>query len=160
MNRATWLQDRRMQKFRDVLSRWERKELSAMEAGEILGVSERQLRRYRGRFEEEGLAGLVDRRLGKASARRVPVDRVAWMLAEYRTHHMGWNVKHFHEHIQEQHKFCWGYTWTKTQLHTAGLVERAARRGAHRRKPPRERRRGKMLKQGCTPFARRTGRRV
>jgi hypothetical protein len=23
MNRATWLQDRRMQKFRDVLSRWE-----------------------------------------------------------------------------------------------------------------------------------------
>jgi len=26
-----------MQKFRDVLSRWERKELSAMEAGELLG---------------------------------------------------------------------------------------------------------------------------
>src|SRR5262249_49932764 len=41
MNRATWLQDRRMQKFRDVLSRWERKELSAMEAGELLGCSER-----------------------------------------------------------------------------------------------------------------------
>jgi hypothetical protein len=27
MNRATWLQDRRMQKFRDVLSRWEAGEL-------------------------------------------------------------------------------------------------------------------------------------
>jgi hypothetical protein len=40
MNRTTWLQDRRMQKFRDVLSRWERKELSAMEAGELLGMSE------------------------------------------------------------------------------------------------------------------------
>lgn len=153
MNRATWLQDRRMQKFRDVLSRWERKELSAMEAGEILGVSERQFRRYRRRFEEEGLAGLVDRRLGKASARRVPVDRVAWMLAEYRTHHMGWNVKHFHEHIQEQHKFCWGYTWTKTQLHTAGLVERAARRGAHRRKRPRKPCEGMMLHQDGSRFA-------
>ena len=46
-----------MQKFRDVLSRWERKELSAMEAGEILGVSERQFRRYRHRYEEDGLAG-------------------------------------------------------------------------------------------------------
>ena len=45
MNRTAWLQDRRMQKFRDVLSRWERKELSAMEAAEILGVSARQLRR-------------------------------------------------------------------------------------------------------------------
>ena len=41
---------------------------------------------------------------------------------------MGWNVKHFHEHIREQYGFRWGYTWTKMQLHTAGLVERAARR--------------------------------
>ena len=91
MNRATWLQDRRMQKFRDVLSRFERRELSALEAGEILGCSEHQFRRYRGRYEEEGLAGLIDKRLGKASARRVPVDQIAWMLEEYRTHHMGWN---------------------------------------------------------------------
>src|ERR1700747_2039754 len=105
MNRTAWLQDRRMQKFRDVLSRWERKELSAMEAGEILGCSERQFRRYRRRYEEDGEDGLVDRRLGKASAKRVPIDKVAWMLAQYRTHHMGWNVKHFHEHLRRQHSF-------------------------------------------------------
>ena len=67
MNRAGWLQDRRMKKFRDVLSRWERKELSGLEAGELLGVSERQFRRYRDRYEEDGLAGLADKRLGKAS---------------------------------------------------------------------------------------------
>ena len=66
MNRAGWLQDRRMKKFRDVLSRWERKELSGLEAGELLGVSERQFRRYRDRYEEDGLAGLADKRLGKA----------------------------------------------------------------------------------------------
>jgi predicted DNA-binding transcriptional regulator YafY len=65
MNRAAWLQDRRMQKFRDVLSRWERKELSALEASEIVGVSERQFRHYRRRYEEAGLEGLVDRRLGQ-----------------------------------------------------------------------------------------------
>ena len=63
MNRAAWLQDRRMQKFRDVLGRWEAGELSMMEAGELLGMSERQFRRYRDRYEEDGLAGLVDRRL-------------------------------------------------------------------------------------------------
>jgi transposase len=153
MNRTAWLQDRRMQKFRDVLSRWEGKELSAMEAGEILGVSERQFRRYRRRYEEEGLAGLLDRRLGKASARRVPVDKVAWMLAEYRTQHMGWNVKHFHEHIRRRHDFRWGYTWTKTQLHAAGLVERAARRGAHRRKRPRKPCEGMLLHQDGSRFA-------
>ena len=147
MNRTAWLQDRRMQKFRDVLSRCERKELSALEAGEILGISERQFRRYRRRYEEDGLAGLVDRRLGKESARRVPVDRIVWLLGQYRTHHMGWNVKHFHEHLRTQHSFRWGYTWTKTQLHTAGLVERAARRGAHRRKRPRRPCEGMMLHQ-------------
>src|SRR5438105_1093711 len=153
MNRTTWLQDRRMQKFRDVLSRWEHKQLSVLEAAEILGVSERQFRRYRRRYEEQGLDGLIDRRLGKASVRRVPVDKIAWMIEQYRTHHMGWNVKHFHEHIRQQHAFRWGYTWTKTQLHTAGLVERAARRGAHRRKRPRKPCEGMMLHQDGSRFA-------
>ena len=147
MNRAGWLQDRRMKKFRDVLSRWERKELSGLEASELLGISERQFRRYRDRYEEEGLAGLADKRLGKASARRVPVDEIAWMLDQYRSQYWGWNVKHFHEHLQRHHGFNWGYTWVKTQLHAAGLVERAKRRGAHRRKRPRKPCEGMMLHQ-------------
>jgi hypothetical protein len=153
MNQATWLQDRRMQKFREVLSRWERKELSAMEAGEVLGCSERQFRRYRRRYEEGGLDGLMDRRLGKASFRRVPVDKIAWMLGQYRTHHMGWNVKHFHEHLRRRHDFRWGYTWTKLQLQAAGLVDRSGRRGPHRRKRPRKPCVGMMLHQDASPFA-------
>ena len=153
MNRTTWLQDRRMQKFRDVLSRWERRQLSAMEAGELLGCSERQFRRYRVRYEEEGIEGLVDKRLGRASEKRVPVDEVAWMLDEYRTHYRGWNVQHFHEQLTERHSFHWGYTWVKTQLHAAGLVERAKRRGAHRRKRPRKPCVGMMLHQDGSRFA-------
>jgi transposase len=136
-----------MQKFRDVLSRWERRELSAMEAGELLGCSERQFRRYRARYEEEGLDGLLDRRLGKASARRVPVDELEGMLGLYRSEYRGWNVKHFHERLVKHHGFRWGYTWTKTQLHAAGLAERARRRGAHRRKRPRKPCVGMMLHQ-------------
>src|SRR6185295_1030172 len=128
-------------------SRWERKELSGLEASELLGISERQFRRYRDRYEEEGLAGLADKRLGKASARRVPVDEIAWMLDQYRSQYWGWNVKHFHEHLQKHHGFSWGYTWVKTQLHAAGLVERAKRRGAHRRKRPRKPCEGMMLHQ-------------
>lgn len=153
MNRTAWLQDRRMQKFRDVLSRWESGWLSMMEAGELLGMSERQFRRYRERYAAEGLEGLRDRRLGRASAKRVPVDEVNWMLAQYRTHYLGWNVKHFHEHLQRHHGFGWGYSWTKTQLHTAGLVERAKRRGAHRRKRPRKPCEGMLLHQDGSRFA-------
>lgn len=147
MNRTEWLQDRRMRKFRDVLSRYERRELSGMEAGELLGCSERQFRRYRRRYEEEGLEGLLDRRLGRASAKRVPVDEVARLLRLYRTRYAGFNAKHFHEHLVKSHGFGWGYTWTKTQLHAAGLLERAVRRGAHRRKRPRKPCIGMMLHQ-------------
>lgn len=124
-----------------------------MEAGEVLGMSERQFRRYRGRYEEDGLEGLIDKRLGKASAKRVPVDEVGWLLEEYRTRHLGWNVKHFHEHLRERHSFRWGYTWVKTQLHTAGLVERAKRRGPHRRKRPRKPCVGMMLHQDGSQYA-------
>jgi transposase len=147
MNRTAWLQDRRMQKFRDVLSRWVSGSLSMMEAGELLGVSERQFRRYRDRYEEDGLEGLVDRRLGKPSPKRVPSADAQLMLELYGGAYRGWNVKHFHEHLQRDHGFRWGYTWVKTQLHTAGLVERAARRGAHRRKRERKPCEGMMLHQ-------------
>ncbi len=147
MNRTHWLQERRMQKFRDVLSRWEAKSLSALEAAEILGMSERTFRRYRGRHEEAGLDGLFDRRLGRKSAKAVPVDEIEWLLEQYRSRHTGWTVKHFHDHLRSQHGFRWGYTWTKTQLHAAGLVARAPRRGAHRRKRPRKPCTGMMLHQ-------------
>lgn len=147
MNRTAWLQDRRMEKFCDVLSRWKARELSAQEAGEILGCSERQFRRYRRRYEEEGLTGLFDKRLDKASARRVPIDKVTWMLSEYRTRYTGWTVKHFFDHLQKQHNFRWSYTWVKVQLHRAHLVTPAPRRGVHRRKRPRKPCIGMMLHQ-------------
>ena len=147
MNRAAWLQDRRMQKFRDVLSRWERGNLSMLEAGELLGMSERQFRRYRDRYEEDGLDGLVDRRLGRPSPKRVPAADARLMLELYRSAYWGWNVKHFHEHLVRDHDFRWSYTWVKTQLHTAGLVERGKRRGAHRRKRERKPFEGMMLHQ-------------
>jgi transposase len=153
MNRATWLQDRRMQKFRDVLSRWEAGELSMMEAGELLGMSERQFRRYRDRYEEDGLEGLVDGRLGKPSPKRVPEWERDRMLGLYREVYRGWNVKHFYEHLRRDRGFRWGYTWVKTQLHTAGLVERAKRRGAHRRKRERKPCEGMMLHQDGSPAA-------
>jgi transposase len=84
-------------------------------------MSERQFRRYRDRYEEEGLEGLRDRRLGKPSPQKVPAAEVLRMLELYREAYRGWNVKHFHEHLRRDHGFRWGYTFVKTQLHTAGF---------------------------------------
>ena len=147
MKRTMWLQERRTEKFCDVLGPVEAKRLSALDAAELLGMSERSLRRYRRRYEEDGLDGLFDRRLGKASSRQVSVDRIEWMLEQYRTRHVGWTVKHFHGHLCEHHGFRLSNIWTKTCLQRVGLVARAPRRGAHRRRRPRKPRRGMMLHQ-------------
>jgi len=52
-------------------------------------------------------AGLLDRRLGKASGKRVPSDRSEEVEALYRTRYAGFTAKHFHEHLVKEHNFSW-----------------------------------------------------
>ena len=73
-----------MAMFLNLLQRWESAELNQEEAAELLGVDVRTFRRWTRRYEEEGEAGLVDRRLGKASGRRVPTDRAEEVERLYR----------------------------------------------------------------------------
>ncbi len=136
-----------MEKFESLLDRVQVRELSQVQAAELLGMSERTFRRWRDRYEEEGLAGLFDRRLGKASAKAAPADQIAWVVDQYATVYRGWTVKHFHEHVEEHHGFRLSYSWTKNRLQAAGLVTRAPRRGAHRRKRPRRPMVGMLLHQ-------------
>ena len=151
MRRTEILEGVRMMRFRDVFGRCGRRELSKLEAAELLGVSERTFRRWCRRFEAEGERGLCDRRLGKASAKRVPVDQAMRVERLYRKRYDGLNAKHFHEHLVRDHGFRWGYTWTKTFLHGRGLIPPAPRRGAHRRKRPRRPLAGMMLHQDASP---------
>jgi transposase len=147
MRRTEAHQGVRMIKLRSVFDRYEASELSCLEAAELLGMGERTFRRWRHRFEEHGEAGLVDRRLGKASGREVPAEAAESVEELYRRHFVGFTAKHFHEHLVRDHGFRWGYTWTKTFLQSRGLLERAKRRGAHRRKRPRRPLQGMMLHQ-------------
>jgi transposase len=133
--------------FLNILNRWESAELNQEEAAELLGVSERTFRRWTRRYEEEGESGLVDRRLGKASGKRVPVDRAEEVERLYRERYQGFTVKHFHEHLVKDHGFGWGYTWTKLHLQWMGVVAKAPRKGAHRRKRERRPLPGMMLHQ-------------
>ena len=147
MRRTEAHQGERMIKFSSILSRYEAAEFSQAEAAELLGIGERTFRRWRQRFEDEGEAGLLDRRLGKASGKRVPSDRSDEVETLYRTRYAGFTAKHFHEHLVKEHNFSWGYTWTKTFLYSKGLLEKAKRRGAHRRKRERRPLPGMMLHQ-------------
>lgn len=139
-----------MLKLKDVLSRWEAAELSQLEAAELLGMSERTLRRWARRLEEEGEDGLLDRRLGRRSGRAVPEERAAEVERLYKERYAGFTAKHFHEHLVRSHGFGWGYTWTKTYLQSRGLLAKALRRGAHRRKRPRRPLVGMLLHQDAS----------
>ena len=143
----------RMLKFLDVFGRWEASELSQLEAAELLGMGERTFRRWSRRYEEEGEAGLLDRRIGKASGKRVPVDRCEEVEALYRTRYQGFTARHFHEHLVREHRFAWSYSWTKTFLQSRNLLAKAPRRGAHRRKRPRRPLPGMMLHQDASRHA-------
>jgi transposase len=136
-----------MLRFEEVHDRFRRGRLSVCEAAEWLGVSERTFRRQRARFEEEGLSGLLDRRLGRMSPHRVPADETARVLDLYRTRYRDWPVKHFHEHLVERHGIARSYGWTKSVLHASGLVRPAPKRSAHRKKRPRRPVPGMMLHQ-------------
>ena len=158
MRRTEALQGVRMAMFLNILHRWESSELNQEEAAELLGVTERTFRRWTRRYEEDGEAGLLDRRLGRASGRRVPSDRAEEVERLYRERYQGFTVKHFHEHLVKDHGFGWGYTWTKLHLQWKGVVPKAPRKGAHRRKRERRPLPGMMLHQSLPPRRRGTAR--
>ena len=82
--------------FEEAHSVWTERRLTQEEAAQLLGVSARTFRRWSARYEEDGIEGLRDRRLSRASHRAAPVDEVMRMVDRYRTRHEGWNVRHFY----------------------------------------------------------------
>jgi transposase len=128
----------RMMKLQDVLLKAMAKKIRWWDAAEIIGVTDRTMRRWRERLEAEGYSGLVDRRKGKPSDKRVPLARVEEVLRLYREEYFDLNIRHFHEKLSEEHGIELSYTWVQKALQGAGLVARGKRRGKHRRR--RERR--------------------
>jgi len=127
----------RAMKVQEVILRAMAKSITWWQAAEILDLSVRQMRRWRRRYERFGYDGLWDRRRGRPSPRRVPLAVAEQVLQLYRETYSGFNVRHFHEKLQEQHHLPLSYTWVKLALQGAGLVEKARRRGVHRQRRPR-----------------------
>ncbi len=147
MRRTDVLQGIRLMKFEEIFERTRSRELSQEEAGLVLGVSERTFRRWRERFEAEGAEGLYDRRLGRVSAHRVPVDTVMQVLELFDTRYRGFTAKHFWDKLVSDHDFKHSYNWVRLTLQAHGCTHKAPRRGAHRRKRPRRPLPGMMLHQ-------------
>jgi len=124
----------RMMKLQDVLLKAMAKKINWLEAAEIIGVTDRTMRRWRERMQEHGYSGLGDRRKGKVSFRRVPLATVEEVLRLYREVYFDLNVRHFHEKLGEKHGIDLSYTWVQQALQGAGLVAKGRKRGKHRQR--------------------------
>src|SRR5215467_15641816 len=124
----------RAMKVQEVILRAMAKKITWAQAGEIIGLCQRQMRRWKERYEAYGYDGLFDRRLGKPSPKRVPLAMVEEVLRLYQEQYGDFNVRHFHEKLREKHGLRFSYTWVKRALQMAGLVKKSRKRGVHRRR--------------------------
>lgn len=139
MPQAPTVQERTM-KMREVILRAVNRELTWIQAADILGFSARTMRRWKTKLECEGFHALVDGRTrGHASPRRVRRDELEPLLRLYSTRYRGLNVRHFCSIARREHGLEWSYSFVRQALQAAGLVKKRRARGRHRlRRPPRE----------------------
>ena len=127
----------RAMKLQEVILRAMAKKITWWQAAEIIGISDRQMRRWYQRYQQFGYDGLYDRRRGRPSPKRVPVETVEQVLGLYREKYFDLNVRHFREKLVEEHQIRLSYSWVKQALRGAGLVAKGRQRGTHRRRRPR-----------------------
>ena len=137
MKQMTQTAVERAMKLQDVMLRAMAKRITWYQGAEILGISCRQMQRWKTRFEHEGYEGLFDRRRGIPSPKRVPLETVETVLRLYQEQYFDFNVQHFHEKLKEEHNIQLSYTWVKQALQGAGLVKLRRKRGKHRKRRPR-----------------------
>jgi transposase len=116
-----------------------------MHAADILGISPRQMRRIRAEWEEGGWEALMDHRNGRFVKTKILADDIREICRLKQDVYPDFNMTHFHEKLTEEHDFDISYTWTRTLLQEAGIVEKAPGRGKHRRRCERRPMRGMML---------------
>ena len=124
-------------KLQDVILKAMAKKISWLDAAEIIGVCDRTMRRMRESYQRFGYTGLMDRRSGKQSSHRVPMETAEEVLRLYREVYFDLNIRHFHEKLRDQHQIGLSYTWVQLALQGAGLVAKRRKRGPHRRRRPR-----------------------
>ena len=134
----------RTMKIQEVFSRAYHKTITWKEASEIMGVADRTIRRWKEKLDDGGYESLLDRRARRPGPHKAPEGVQNEVIKLYRDIYKEWNVKHFHEQL-EKHGIKYGYTWTKSTLQEAKLVEVSHKRTTHRTKRERKPLVGMML---------------
>src|SRR5437870_12361834 len=129
-----------------VLTRIAERRLTRRRAAGLLQIGERQVRRLYRAFIQDGAAGLVPRRRGRPSARRLPAATQERALALIRERYADFGPTFAHQKLTEEHALTFSVETLRGWMTAAGLwVPRTER--ARRSYPPRPRRacRGELV---------------
>ena len=138
-------------KVQEVILRAVSGQINWIQAAEILGISCRQMRRWKVRYERYGYDGLYDRRRKIPSPKRVPFDKVEKVLRLYREKYFDFNISHFYDKLKKNHNIKLSYNWVRLALEEAGLIQKRDRRDKHRKRRPRKPLIGMMLHMDGSP---------
>ncbi|MEI6553860.1 MAG: ISNCY family transposase [bacterium] len=137
-------------KFEEVYELRNEKNITVEEAARMLCMSERNLRRYIERYEEEGMDGLNDKRLAHAAHNAAPVDEVIRLAELYKCKYVGYSASHFYDKYRQHYKGQRSYNWVKRTLQQQGLMVCYKKKGTHRSKRPRQPMPGMMIHQDAS----------
>lgn len=146
MRRTELLQEIRKMRFEESFSIWTEGRITQEEAARMLNVSARTFRRYIDRYHNNGLDGLLDKRLTQVSSRKAPVDEVMALVDRYKRRYDGWTGKHFHTWYRREGGTR-SYSWVKNMLQERGCLKKAPKRGAHRKRRERSAMAGMLIHQ-------------
>lgn len=141
----------RAMKVQEIMLRAMSGQMLWFQAAEVLGISTRQMRRWRCRYERHGYDGLFDRRRRSPSPRRVPFEIAEKILHLYREKYYDFNARHFCEKLKVEHKIKISYNWVRLALQGAGLMQANPRASTHRLRRPRKPVIGMMLHMDGSP---------
>jgi hypothetical protein len=123
----------------EVVRQLQSKAINQVQAGQLLGLSVRQVKRLCRQVREQGPQGLVSRKRGRPSNRRIDDVQRAHYVALVRKHYADFGPQLAHEYLARDHGFGWSVETLRSWMMAAGLWQ-AKRRRAQRVHSPRARR--------------------
>jgi transposase len=137
IERRVWREARAMTR-REVITKAIAGQLNWTQAAQVLGVSDRHLRRIRRGIERWGMSAVMDQRGGRPRRKRIAAGTIAMLIRLKREVYPDFSVRHFYEQVTDKHQVKVSYNWLRLMLQEAGVVEKEPARGQYRRR--RERR--------------------
>jgi hypothetical protein len=93
----------RAMKVQEVFMQAMAKKIKWIQAAELMGASDRTMRRWEQKREKHGY--VLDHCWGRGSGRRISVEIIEQVLARYREQYLHFSVRHFDEKLMTEHQF-------------------------------------------------------